>query len=56
MSFEDYHKAWRTLSKELYIDTYVSASGLKDTSLAKDGLENSLYCFLHHRTVDEALA
>jgi hypothetical protein len=56
MSFEDYHKAWRTLPKELYIDTYVSESGLKDTSLAKDGTDDSCYCSLHHKSVDEALA
>ncbi len=61
MSREDWvHNATREFRKsqpkELYIDTYVSASGLKDPSLAKDRLDDSHYCFLHHKTVDEALA
>ncbi len=56
MSFEDYHKAWRTLPKELYIDTYVDISVLKDTSLANSGSPDPDYCFLHHKSVDEALA
>ena len=61
MSREDWvHNSTREFRqsqpKELYIDTYVSASGLKDPSLANSGLDDSRYCFLHHKSVDEALA
>lgn len=42
--------------KELYIDTYVKQSALKNPSLADSGLDDSRYCFLHHKSVDQALA
>jgi len=61
MSREDWvHNSTREFRqsqpKEIYFGTYVSASGLKDPSLADIGLEDSRYCSLHHKSVDEALA
>lgn len=54
MTNDDYHKAWRTLPKKLYITTYVKVSALKDPSLADDGAEPLSYKF--HPNLDEALA
>lgn len=56
MSHEEYMRQWRTLPKELYIDTYVDQSALKDQSLANSGTDDSRYCWLHHKSVDEGLA
>ncbi len=42
--------------KELYIDTYVDPSALKDPSLANSGNLDSRYCSLEHKSVEEALA
>ena len=61
MSREDWvHNSTREFRnaqpKELYIYTFVSASGLKDPSLANSGLDDNRYCSLHHKSVDEALA
>ncbi len=42
--------------KALYIETYVSASCLKDPSLAKDGTDDDPKCAVYHQSVAEALA
>jgi hypothetical protein len=41
--------------KELYIDTYVDQSALRDASLANSGNPDCRYCSLDHKTVDKAL-
>jgi hypothetical protein len=45
----------RSQPKELYIETYVSASCLKDPSLAKHGTDNDPYCLVEHRSIGLAI-
>ncbi len=56
MSDDGFFKAWRNLPKELYIETYVSASCLKDPSLAKDGTDDDPKCAVYHKTIEDAIA
>jgi hypothetical protein len=41
--------------KELYIETYVSASCLKNPKLAKDGTNKDPKCAVYHKTVEDAI-
>lgn len=56
MPHEEYMRLWRELPKEIYIATYAKAEVLKDPSLANSGNEDSRYCYLIHKSIDEALA
>ena len=44
------------LPKELLVSTYVSASCLKDPSLAKNGTDNDPKCDTKHKSVEDAIA
>jgi hypothetical protein len=56
MTDDDYFKTWRTLPKGLYISTYVKDSALKDASLCNSGNPDSRYCWLEHKSIEDALA
>ena len=50
------HKKLDLAIDSVYIETYISASCLKDPSLAKDGTDNDPKCDIYHKTVEDALA
>ena len=41
--------------KELYIETYISASCLKNPKLAKDGTTDDPKCAIYHKSVNDAI-
>jgi len=55
MNDDEYYKSWRTLPKEIYVATNVKPSALKNSELANSGNPDHRYCWLTHKSVEDAL-